>query len=762
MAYKEQIRRLSKSPLKPLGAAIYGVAVASSLFGSTDTSDKNSTASTTTLKTIEVKENIELELPRYQPSVSKVGKTKQTVHELPQAVTVVTKELMKDQAQFTLKDAMKNVAGLTFNAAEGGRIGDNMNLRGFYTFGDMYLDGIRDASQYNRDAFNLESVDVLRGGAAMLFGRGQAGGVISQQSKMPKWEDGSSISVSGGENGFWRTSADINKKVSDNIAVRINAVKQGGGSTRDDVKNETEGLAPSISYKPYDGGEFTLSHFYLNTHITPDYGIPFYNKEPLNVSKNKFYGFTGDYEDNKVNITTIAYTHKFSKDTELRSALRKADYLRDNWAIAAQSYNATTGAVSRSLKGTGAQEQVYDWQNDFTTKFEAFGLKHEALLGTELLHERQTRWGHKSIGSAFANIPNAQGGTYGLSGTGTKLANNGIFYTRSSATAAWSATIPDTVANPSSTLPSAYESWYGEKDRIISGRYLGKTIALYGQDIIEVVPGWKVMAGMRHDRLRMDYYDGTLTKTGELKYNENSYRAGISYEPTKNQHYYLAWNNSFNTTGDLYSFSNKYDPEKSITYELGAKWELFEGDLSLRASLYRTIKEWERNTDVESASSNPIYTKERHTDGIELEAAGRLTKDWEIFAGVALMDPKVDEVAPGKSDVYKGQRPPNAATYTFNLWSTYKLDRNWKIGGGVDGKSDREVHSYGGTTFAPNKAPSFVKADAMLSYEKKDYTIQLNVKNVFDTNYYDAVYINGGFVVPAIGRTAIVSLDYRF
>ena len=759
MAYKEQIRRLSKSPLRPIGAAIYGVALASSLFGANDTSDKNTA---TTLKTVEVKENIELELPRYQPSVSKVGKTKQTVHEVPQAITVVTKELMKDQAQFTLKDAMKNVAGLTFNAAEGGRIGDNMNLRGFYTFGDMYLDGIRDASQYNRDAFNLESVDVLRGGAAMLFGRGQAGGVISQQSKTPKWEDGSSISVSGGENGFWRTSADINKKFSDNIAVRVNAVKQGGGSTRDDVKNETEGFAPSISYKPYDGGEITFSHFYLNTHITPDYGIPFFNREPLDVSNNTFYGFTNDYEDNKVNITTIAYTHKFSKDTELRSALRKADYLRDNWAIAAQSYNQATGAVSRSLKSQGAQEQVYDWQNDLNTKFETFGLKHEALFGTEFLHERQTRWGRTSIATAFPNISSASGGSYGLSGTGTKLANNGIFYTRTSATAAWAATLPDTVASPSSTLPSGYESWYGEKGRVISGRYLGKTIALYGQDIIEVAPGWKVMGGIRHDRLRMDYYDGTLTKTGELKYNENSYRAGISYEPTKNQHYYLAWNNSFNTTGDLYSFSNKYDPEKSITYELGAKWELFEGDLSLRASLYKTIKEWERNTDVESASASPILTKERHTDGLELEAAGRITDDWEIFAGLALMDPKVDEVAPGKSQVYKGQRPPNSATYTFNVWSTYKLDRNWKIGAGVDGKSDREVHAYGGTTFAPNKAPSFVKGDAMVSYSKKDYTIQLNVKNVLDTKYYDAVYINGAFVVPAIGRTAILSLDYRF
>lgn len=758
MAYSEQIKRLAKSPLKPLGALASAAALASSLCASSEQTDSNKTI---TLKTIEVKDGKEGEPARYQPSVSKVSKNKQSVHEVPQAITVVTKELMKDQAQFTVKDALHNVAGLTFNAAEGGRIGDNMNLRGFYTFGDMYLDGIRDASQYNRDAFNLESVDVLRGGAAMLFGRGQAGGVISQQSKTPKMEDKSSVSVSMGADSFWRASADINKKLSDNVAIRLNAVKMDGGSTRDVVENETEGVAPSITFRPYENGEITLSHFFLKTHITPDYGVPFHNRKPLDVPKNTFYGFSDDYEDNQVNITTLVYTHKFSKDTEFRSVLRRADYLRDNWAIA-PGYDAATGNVRRSLKGTGAEEQIYDWQNDFNAKFKAFGFKHEALLGSELLHERQTRWGHTPMATAFPNIASDKGSSYGLSGIGTKLANNGVFYSRTSAASAWAATLPDNSLS-SSSLPPAYESWYGNKDRVTSAKYIGKTIALYGQDVIEIAKGLKLMGGMRHDRLRMDYFDGSLSKTGELKYNENSYRAGLSYEPTANQHYYLAWNNSFNTTGDLYSFSNKYDPEKSITYELGAKFELFEGDLSLRASLYKTIKEWERNTDVESASANPILTKKRHTDGLELEAAGRVSKDWEVFAGVAFMDPKVDESAPGKSLIYEGNRPPNAATYTFNLWSTYKLDRNWKIGAGIEGKSDRYAYSYGtATTFAPNIAPSYVKGDAMVSFEKKDYTVQLNVKNVTDKKYYDAVYINGGFVVPAIGRTAIVTLDYKF
>lgn len=786
MLYKQNIDKMRKSHLVSLGA-IASLALSSSLYA-----DQNSTTNgndtnglsyqpqietniipTTKFKTVEIKDKIEEDdaLPRYQPTIATVGKTKQSVHETPQAITVVTKELLADQAKFTLKEAMTNVAGLTFNAAEGGRIGDNMNLRGFYTFGDLYLDGIRDVSQYNRDAFNLESVDVLRGGAAMLYGRGQAGGVISQQSKVAKAEDFGKLSHTVGENDFARYSLDVNQMINDTTAVRLNLMNQSGGSTRNDVLNESTGIAPSIAFGLGTNNEFSISHLYLKTNLTPDYGVPFYNKAPLDVDPSTYYGFKEDYEANKVNMTTLNNLHKFADGSELKTTLRKAKYLRDNWAIAPSSYDATTGKVNRSLKGNGAEEEVKTLQNDFTTNFEALGVQHSILAGNEILLEEQTRWGHTGISSKFPNLTKTTGATdtYGLPANPTNgqrvLARNGIYYQYSSSGAgSWSAQLPNTLES-SSSLPDAYKSYYGNKDRVISGGYKGKTIAFYVQDTIEFTPELKLMAGMRHDRLRMDYLDANLTKNGDLQYDENSYRAGLSYEPHSNAHYYLSWNNSFNTTGDLYSFSNAFDPEKSITYELGSKWQLFEGDLALRTSLYRTIKEWERNTDVASASSNPILTRERHTDGFEIEAAGRVTQDLEIFAAYTKMKAEVDEVAPGKGTIYEGKRPPNATDYTYNAWLTYKLNKNWKVGGGLEGKGDRYVYSYGGTTtttFAPNTAPSYVKGDVMVTYTKKDYDIQLNVKNVTDKTYYDAAYINGGFIVPGNGRTATVTLNYKF
>jgi catecholate siderophore receptor len=760
MAYHN---RFLNSKSLPIGAMLLSMSTSSLLANSAD--------SNASIKAIDIQETIEIELPRYQPGVSKTAKTGQLAHDVPQAITVVTKELLHDKSEFTLKEALSNVSGLTFNAAEGGRIGDNMNLRGFYTFGDLYLDGMRDVAQYNRDTFNLEQVDVLRGGAAMLFGRGQAGGVINQVSKDAEAENFGKISITAGTNEYKRASTDINVMLNDTTAFRLNGVKMDAGSTRNDVYNETAGIAPTITFGLNTDNEFSLSHMYMKTHITPDYGVPFdtRTKRPAEVGHENFYGFEEDYEDNRVNFTTASYTHKFSKDTQIRSVLRHADYLRDNWAIAPGGYNTNTAngidnTVTRGVKSVGAKEKTDSWQNDFTTKFEALGMKHEVLVGTEYLGEEQVRWGHDT-----GAISKASGPTYGLPANpanNTLRTVNGVSYRYSSAQTRWNVVYPDAdTQNPSSQLPSGYQTFYGNKQRINTGGYEGRSWAVYAQDSIEFIPDWKLMGGVRKDWLSMDYLDANLQKTSELHFNEMSYRAGLSYQPSRNQHYYIAWNESFSPTADLYSFSNTNPPETSETIELGSKWELFDGDLSLRTSLYRTVKNWERNTDVLTAGSQPILAKKRHTDGIELEVAGRITDEWDVFVGAALMDPEVDEVPTGKSDIVVGLNPPNSTDYTFNLWTTYNLPLGWKIGGGLEGKGDRTVYGYpnaGTTTFNPNVAPAYVRYDAMIAYIQKHYAIQLNVKNLFNTTYYDAAYINGGFAVPGIGRTAQVTFDYKF
>jgi catecholate siderophore receptor len=268
-----------------------------------------------------------------------------------------------------------------------------------------------------------------------------------------------------------------------------------------------------------------------------------------------------------------------------------------------------------------------------------------------------------------------------------------------------------------------------------------------------------------------------------LKYGEWSTRAALSYQPTDETHYYIGFSDSFSPTADLYQLTvAPMPPERSQVLELGAKWLFFDGDLAFRTALYRAEKEYERNNDLESTAA--ILTNKRRTDGLELELAGRVNAKWEVFAGLALMNAKILEVAVNQDgndagtdlDVANpalvGQRARNTPPYTFNLWTTYKLDDKWKVGGGVEVKGDR--YGYvpssagaiptlpGDTAFHPNTAPAYVRWDAMVSYEMRKYALRLNVQNLLDNVYYDSIYDNGAFSVPGTRRKFILTGEYKF
>ena len=687
-------------------------------------------ADETTLPQVNVQDERYDDTPAgYQGGTTRVGKTEQLAKDVPQAVSIVSQQLIEETNANTLKEALRHVSGLTFNAGEGGRVGDNMMLRGFYSFGDLYLDGIRDVAQYNRETFNLEQVDVLRGSAAMLFGRGQAGGVINQASKRPFLENRTELTLTGGTESYQRGTADVNHVLGQHVAARINVMKTDAGSTRDHVESEREGVAPSITFGLGTDHRLTLAHYYLWTHNVPDLGVPYFQFRPLDVPKDRFYGTTDDFEDNRTNISTASYEFSITPESTLRTVLRHADYTRDLWAVAPRlAAGATettiangTAIVNRNRQARGGEEETWTSQTDFTTRFSTGAFEHEALIGLELLDEDAGRWSYNAIPGAAP---------------------------------------PTTVGNPdaSPVLPASYGNRV--KNNIVT--YEGFTWAPYVQDMVQILPGWKVFAGARWDDLSADYSTGA-----EVDYGEWSYRAGVSHQPTDFQHYYFAWSDSFNPTSDLYQFTPSttvFPAERSRTLELGAKWELLEGDLSLRTSVYRTEKAWERNTDIETAANNPLLTRERHTDGFELEGAGRITDRWELFAGLALMKARIDEARPNGNPNVEGLRPRNAPGYTYNVWTTYELGRNWKVGGGVEAKGERLAYGIGGGTAAitPNKVPSYTRWDAMLAYEQPRYEIKLNVLNAFDKRYYESVYENGGHVLPGTGRVVQLVTELKF
>jgi Outer membrane receptor for monomeric catechols len=396
----------------------------------------------------------------YQGTQTRVGKTLQDPQNIPQAITTVTHQLMEDQQVASLREALRNVAGLTFNAAEGGRSGDNMMLRGFYTFGDLYLDGIRDTAQYNRETFNLEQVDVLRGSASMLFGRGQAGGVINLVSKTPKLTDAYELTASGGSNDYAEGTADLNKRLGEHAALRVNLMKRHEGSWRSNPTTGAEpdlnrdGVAIALGLGIDTDDEFNFAYQLTRTRDVPDYGIPFdasTRKPTANFPASYFWGIDANFDDSNTQVGTATWTHHFTADSQLRTTVRLGDYKRSYWArtpsatVAPGSNGLNAGSTSAGVTRS-MDYQTTTLQSDYSNKFKLAGMQHEFITGLEYLHEDSHRTSLQNFG-------------------GTSAANPPIF-------------------EP-----------YGESTTATPVNFLGDSYALYAQDTVEVHPGLESHAG---------------------------------------------------------------------------------------------------------------------------------------------------------------------------------------------------------------------------------------------------------------------------
>lgn len=710
------------------------------------------------LDEVKVESKKEVESTGYQATKTRVGKTLQDPHDVPQAVTTLTKELLHDQQISSLRDALRNVAGLAINAAEGGRAGDNFMLRGFYTFGDLYLDNMRDTAQYNRETFNLEQVDVLRGSAAMLFGRGQAGGVINQVSKMAELHDENVVTGSLGNYDYHQFTGDFNKKITDTAAIRVNVFDRHeetfrkNPTTGDHPETDRNGIAVSFGAGIGTDNEFFLNHIYTQTRDVPDYGVRFFNKRPLNdggngVSEKTYWGNSSNFDDSDTRMTTGIFTHKFTEDTQLRTQLRHSSYQRGYWAkTPPNGVSPALPTENNSIGGNVTRKMDYETvnlQTDFSTKFDLVGMKHEFVSGLEYLKEDSYR-------NALAPINPITGQPYTVTGAAltAAIAANGVTYNRHIASLTAAATEFD-----------------------------ADNYAAYVQDTIEFIPHWKATLGMRRDEMRANYSSTTSPK---LSYGENSYRTGLSWQPTADRHYYAAWSDSFSPTADLYQLTvAPQPPERSKTFEIGSKWLFLDGDLAFRTALFTSTKYWERNTDLESTAA--ILTRKRRTNGLELEMTGKVTDKWDVFFGMALLDARILKVAENinattgvittADERFEGQRARNTPIGTFNFWTTYAVTPAWKVGGGVEAKGERYAYvpsAAGGSAsfvnghFNPNAAPGYARVDAMVAYEQPKWAVRLNVKNLLDKEYYDAVYDNGGLVLPGNRRQAIVTTEYKF
>ena len=258
-------------------------------------------------------------------------KYSELLRDTPQTISVIDDKTMQQQGVNTLRDALRNVAGISLAAGEGGAQGDNLTIRGFSGRNDIFLDGMRDFGSYYRDPFNYESVDVLQGPSSMAFGRGSTGGAVNQETKAPEAGKFISGSLQFGSDLTRRITADINEPLGQTSAFRLNVMGHDSQvADRDVAENRRFGLAPSLAFGLGTTTRLTLSYYHQQADDTPDYGIPWLFNGPAPVERSNYYGFReGNHLRTDVDIATARVEHDFGSTVTLRNQVRFGHYKRN-------------------------------------------------------------------------------------------------------------------------------------------------------------------------------------------------------------------------------------------------------------------------------------------------------------------------------------------------------------------------------------------------------------------------------------------------
>ncbi|WP_077002989.1 TonB-dependent siderophore receptor [Variovorax sp. KK3] len=699
-----------------------------------------------------------------QTKKTNIGKGTQDIRDIPQSINVITEKLIDDARLDTLKDALHYSAGITFAATENGTDQD-IRLRGFpvATVGDLLIDGMRDPSQYDRDTFNLDRIEVLRGSASMIFGRGSTGGVINQVTKKPLLADQTDLVGTVGTGGIRRTTIDLNKRIGETSAFRLNGMfnKAENGGARIDKS----GIAPSYSWGIGTRDEFTIGAFYLDVNNVPPPGQRYLSNGTFangvaqssiaNLRPGDFYGSASDYLRGRATYGNASWLHTFDDGGTLRTQLRSGTFERSQWGTTASFCNrapvnnacppgqATTAAQLNPLtyvlrNGLAPRADKYKGtylQSDYSNTFTLGGMKHEIITGVDASREEADRFG------AFGGV----GTNYYKGFTWAGLPND----------------------DTRTALVPAFRQ---------TSDYAAHNFGAYIQDLVQVAPDWKLLGGLRWDRFRGNFSQTTYANANAVVPNGRSttnlsdslfsYRAGVLYQPSPTQSYHLSYSTSFNASADTYQYVTQQTAntpaEKSRNIELGAKLDWLDGKLSTRAALFRTEKYNERTTDSDFAGTSYILSGKRHSQGLELEVVGRLTPQWEVYGSYAwIPTAKIDQVGSTQANII-GSRVGLTPKQSGAVWISYQATPKLRLAGGLRGATqNRPLQGATGAASTTAYVPGYVVGDIMVEYKfTPDVFAQFNVTNVTNKLYGDQLY--PGFVIPGTQRTFQATLGVRF
>lgn len=727
--------------------------------------------------------------PAYKTDKVSSAKYTQPLVDTPQTISVIKKEIIKDQGATSLVEALRNTPGITLQLGENGNTsaGDTFQMRGFSTQTSTFVDGIRDLGAVSRDVFNIEQIEVVKGPSGSESGRGAASGYINLVSKLPKEKNEREVSLNWNTANHKRLTADINQVLADGVAARLNVMGQEGGiEGRDYIENNGFAIAPSIAFGLGSDTRFYAYSQHVRQRNIPDGGISsigfrgFYNNNtdsalstdyknkintavnhnPQKVDRENFYGNVNDHEDVDADMVSFKVEHDFNDKVSIQNITRYGETSMERALTGVNTIlvdennpsNRDAWTISRSYQGVDQENKILANQTNVNFAFNTGPVQHKLVTGLEFIKEEQ------HINTLATQAPGLK--NIAIPANLYNPNRNDVF--------------------PRLTPNGAYSD--GETT----------TIAAYVFDTVDVTDFLQLSAGIRADRYKTQFDSLTLTTnqtTGgtttpnpasitrtelDLEAEDTliSWKLGALVKPTSNSSVYASFaksltppgSSNFGLSSDPTNANNTAaKPQETNNYEIGTKWDVLKGKLALAAAVYRSDNENQFTQDPVTAT----FSQEGKTrvEGVELSAVGKITDAWDVSAGIARMKTEqLDQVSVNATS--KVVTTTDAVRWspdlTASLWSTYSVG-GFKVGAGARYVSEqkRVINDAAGPANMPEIEAYWV-FDALASYTYKQASVNLNIYNLLDKEYISTLNNGGSRLIMGQPRSAALTLNYKF
>jgi catecholate siderophore receptor len=648
-------------------------------------------------------------------AVTTATRTPTPLENVPQAVTVVPSELMRDQLMMSLADVVRYVPGVTAVQGENNR--DQLVIRGNNTSADFFLDGVRDDVQYFRDLYNLERVEALKGPNAMIFGRGGGGGVVNRVTKTADFNPFRELALVGGSWRQRRLAADVDQPVSARAAARLNAMYEQSDSFRNFVDLERFGLNPTLTLAPSPASRLLVGYEHFRDDRRADRGIPSFQGRPAEVGMATFFGDPDQsWVRARVHLGSIAAERQFGL-LNLRNRTLIGDYDRGYQNFVPGAVSADGAEVSLTAYNSSTARRNLFNQTDLIATTWSGAVRHTLLAGAE----------------------------FGRQAT-DNFRNTGYFENHLTS-------VRRPLADPLLRLPVTFRQNAADPDNHV----VAVVAAAYFQDQIELSRRWQAVVGLRADRFDLDYHDRrTGQRLGRLDYLVSP-RAGLVFKPAEVVSLYTSYSVSYlPSSGDQFSsltaVTQQLKPEKFTNYEAGLKWDPAR-KLSLTAALYRLDRTNTRAVDPNDPS-RIVQTGSQRSEGLEVGWSGAPTRSWVIAGGYAWQNAFVTRAT---IDARAGARVAQAPRHSFSFWNRYQFRPRWSAGLGVVSRTEMFA-GIDNTVILPG----YARLDAALYHWLTERVrLQVNVENLLDRKYWANAHNNNN-ISPGAPRAIRVGLVAHF